>query len=87
MSSGVVLAAYGCAAILPFVLIRCFGTQAWYWHVLSVCLAVGLGLAPIPASWVGAGTDLAVGSACTFLLLWGVAPLPRATHRSHSRAH
>jgi len=86
MSSGIVMAAYGCAAVLPFVLLYYFGTRAWYWHVLSVCVAIALALVPIPVQWSGPGVDLAIGAACTFLFLWGVAaPLPHGTHHPHSR--
>ncbi len=88
MSSGIVMAAYSCAAILPFVLLYYFGTRAWYWHVLSVCAALALALTPMPEGWSGPGTDLAIGLACTFLFIWGVAaPLPHATHHPHSRTN
>lgn len=86
MSSGIVLAAYGCAAFLSFIVLHYFGMRAWYWHVASVCLALGLALAPIPARWSGPGTDLTIGAVCTFLFIWGVAAsLAHGTHHAHSR--
>lgn len=86
MSSGLVMAAYGCAAILPFVLLHYFGARTWYWHVLSACLALALALTPMPAQWSSPGVDLMIGVACTFLFIWGVAaPLPHGGHHPHSR--
>jgi hypothetical protein len=86
MSSGVVLAAYACAAILPFVLLHFFGARAWYWHVLSICLAFALGFTPIPEQWRGPSVDLITGASFTLLLVWGVAaPLYIPKHRPHSR--
>jgi len=86
MSSGIVMAAYVCAAILPFVLLHYFGTRRWYWHVLSVCAALTLALTPMPVRWSGPGADLVIGVTCTFLFLWGVAaPLPHEKHHPHSR--
>lgn len=86
MSSGVVLAAYACAAILPFVFLHFFGARAWYWHVLSICLAFVLGFIPIPEQWRDPNVDLITGATFTFLLVWGVAaPLYIPKHRPHSR--
>lgn len=86
MSSGVVLAVYGCAAILPFVVCHFFGARAWYWHVLSICLAFALGFTPIPEKWHDPALDVAFGAAFIFLLIWGVAaPLYIPKHRPHSR--
>lgn len=86
MSSAVVVAAYGCAAILPFVVLHFFGARAWYWHVLSICLAFALGFAPIPEQWHDPALDVAIGAVFTFLLVWGVAaPLFIPKHRPHSR--
>ena len=46
----------------------CFHAR-WYWHVLSIAAAMGIGLIPgltLP--------DLLVGGVFLFLLFWGIAP-------------
>ena len=76
---------YGSAAVLALTLLYCFHTN-WYWHVLSLVLALAIGLMPpdmipVPAAW-GTTRDIATGSIFTFLVVWGIgAPLFRAHHR------
>ncbi|MBZ5593914.1 MAG: hypothetical protein LAP39_16870 [Acidobacteriia bacterium] len=87
MSSTWVFAAYVCAVGLPLVLLRFFGARAWYWHALSIGLALALGLTPTPSEWSSPSTDLMIGSAFVFLLVWGLAaPFFRSHHAMHPKA-
>jgi len=87
MSSIWVSAAYACAAALPLVLLHFFRARAWYWHALSIGLALALGLIPMPVEWSSPGTDLTIGSAFVFFLVWGLAaPLFRTHHAMHPKA-
>jgi hypothetical protein len=87
MSSIWVSAAYACAASLPIVLLYFWRAQAWYWHALSIGLALALGLTPMPSDWSSPPTDLLIGSVFLFLLVWGAgAPLFRGRRVMHPRA-
>jgi hypothetical protein len=82
-----VFAAYACAAGLSVVLLYFLRAQAWYWHALSIGLALALGLTPMPSDWSTPPTDLMIGSAFLFLLVWGAAaPLFRGHDAMHPRA-
>jgi len=82
-----VLAAYACAASLPVVLLHFLRAQAWYWHALSIGFALALGLTPMPSDSSSPLTDLLIGSAFLFLLVWGAAaPLFRGHRVMHPRA-
>lgn len=75
---------YALALFLALALLYIFGARRWYWHVLSVAAALGIGLTPIPAGWNTPAAELGVGAVFTFLFLWGVlAPLFAQDHRSH----
>ena len=84
--TSMVFLAYACAAVLALALLYCFHAH-WYWHVLSVVLAVGLGMVPaemipIPAAW-GVIRDVTVGCVFLFLIVWGLgAPLFRRHHQT-----
>jgi len=77
---------YAGAAVLALALLYFFRTH-WIWHVLSVALALALGVVPadrlpLPMSW-GTGRDVVTGSVFMFLMVWGLgAPL---FHRHHHR--
>ncbi len=74
------LVVYGCSALLALALLYFFRARSWYWHVLSVAAAFGVGLAPIPKQYNNNQTTLIIGSVFFFLLLWGFcAPLFRRT--------
>jgi len=86
MSSIWVFAGYACAAGLPLVLLHFFHARAWYWHALSIGLALALGLTPVPLEWSTPGRDLMIGSVFVFLLVWGLAaPLFRAHQTMHPK--
>ena len=75
---------YGGAAVLALALLYFFHAN-WYWHVLSVALALAIGLVPpnmipVPAAW-GPARDIMLGAIFTFLVIWGIgAPLFRRHH-------
>ena len=74
-----VFGAYGAAALLALLLLYFKGRKAWYWHLLSAAVAMGIGLMPTRPEWHTKYGDLAVGCAFAFLFLWGVAaPLFRS---------
>jgi len=80
-----VLLIYGAMAILALALLYFFHAN-WYWHVLSVVAALGIGMMPpgmipVPAEW-GPARDIILGSLFTFLVIWGIAtPLFRRHHQ------
>ncbi len=67
-------------AVLAALLLLFFYRAHWYWHVLSVAIALAIGLAPpnwipMPAAW-GMTRDVVLGCVFLFLTIWGVgAPL------------
>lgn len=73
MSTTWVFLAYGISAIVALLLLYFSGAKAWYWHVLSVAVALAIGLMPIPVKFNTPLGSLVVGCLFTFLLLWGVA--------------
>lgn len=73
MSTMWVIAAYGASAVLALLVLFFSGAKSWYWHLLSVALALAVGLTPIPVKLNTPTMSLVVGSVFTFLLLWGVA--------------
>ena len=86
-----VLLIYGAVAVLALVLLYCFHVK-WYWHALSVIVALLIGMMPpdmipVPAAW-GATRDIIVGSLFTFLMIWGLAaPLFRQHHQAQAAHH
>ena len=89
MSPLIVASCYGSATALALALLWYFGPRHWYWHVLSVCCAFLLGLAPLPEEWNSPARTLAVGWVFTFLFNWGiVAPIFALSHHvPHFKPH
>ena len=81
---------YGSAAVLALALLFFFHAN-WYWHVLSVGVALAIGLMPpemipVPAAW-GKTRDILVGAGFVFLVVWGIgAPLFRRHHQAQHAA-
>ncbi len=67
----VYLAAIG----IPVFLLYRFHAQSWWWHVLALAAAIGLGFVPTPPAWKAASFDLVFGFAFILLLVWGVGGL------------
>lgn len=79
---------YASAAVLALALLYFFHVP-WYWHVLSVVLALVIGVVPpdvipFPPAW-GSTRDMAIGGCFMFLMVWGLgAPLFRSHHTPHA---
>jgi hypothetical protein len=86
-----VLMIYGAVAIVALALLYFFHAS-WYWHVLSVVVALIIGLMPpdmipVPAAW-GTTRDIILGCVFTFLVIWGIAaPLFHRHHKAHRELH
>jgi hypothetical protein len=52
-----------------------FPPQAWYWHLLAVLGALGIGLIPTPPAWKTTASDLIFGFVIALLLVWGLGGL------------
>jgi hypothetical protein len=65
--------AYGSSGALALLLLYMSGPSRWYLHVLSVVLALALGLAPIPAKLNTPQMSIVIGVVFFFLFLWGIA--------------
>ena len=72
MSAIWVFSAYGCAFLLAIALLFVF-RAGWFWHLLSVAAAMGLGLVRFPDNF--RPPDLLVGSVFVLLFFWGVGGL------------
>ena len=64
---------YGGAALIALALLYFLRARAWYWHVLSLVVALTVGLIPIPPKYNTTQGTLVIGSVFVFFLLWGVA--------------
>jgi lysylphosphatidylglycerol synthetase-like protein (DUF2156 family) len=73
MPLSLVALCYGSAMVLSLYLLWHFGVKRWYWHVLSVLLALAIGLVPLREPWNGPATTLVVGWVFIFLAVWGLA--------------
>ena len=60
---------------LPIYLLYRFRSQAWYWHVLAVILALVIGLMPGTALLQTLGGSMLYGFVFVGLMLWGVGGL------------
>ena len=81
MSPTVVMSCYGSAAVLALYLLWHFGAKHWYWHVLSVAIALTIGLMPMNATLNQPVYTLVIGWTFLFLFLWGIAaPVVAAIH-------
>ncbi len=81
MSSTWVLLTYGGAALLAWLLLVFARAMRWHWHVLSVILALAIGLFPIPPQLNTPRWSLIIGFAFTFFFVWGIgAPFFKRRH-------
>jgi len=88
MSAGIVFAVYGSVIVVALAVLHFFRARRWYWHALSVLLALVIGLMPMPAGWNTPAHELSIGSVFLFLFVWGAcAPLfPRHGHGGERHA-
>jgi hypothetical protein len=91
MSPLLVAACYGSAAVLSLFALWHFGVKKWYWHVLSLVIAFGIGLTRLPEPFNRPEWTLVVGWFFIFFFLWGfAAPLVSAVlhgPKFHIRHH
>ena len=83
MSLAIATFAYTVTVILALGLLYLFGALGWYWHALSVTVALVMGVIPqgVFAAWLSPVFDLAFGNLIVFLLVWGIcAPFFRHHH-------
>jgi hypothetical protein len=66
---------YAAALGLPLYLLYRFHSRPWYWHLLAIVAAAGLGTVPIPPTLQGPVFDLIFGFVFVALLIWGVCGL------------
>ena len=74
------------ALALPIYLLYQFRSQAWYWHVLAVIVALVIGLMPGTALLQTLGGSMLYGFFFVFLMLWGIGGLIpfRWLHKKHA---
>lgn len=92
MKLGWPVVVFGIAFLLPLALLYWHRAKAWYLHVLSLLLAVGIAMIPDPraklpllASLSENASYLTMGFICVFLGVWGLAaPLFRASRGRRS---
>ena len=61
--------------VLPIFLLYRFRSQAWYWHVLAVIVALVIGLMPGTALLETLGGSMVYGFVFVVLMLWGIGGL------------
>lgn len=77
-----VVLCYGAAVAVALLLLYLFEPIHWIWHVLSICIAVGIGLMSLPPALSTPGGTMLVGAGFLLLFSWGIlAPLFRQFHR------
>jgi hypothetical protein len=86
MNSFLVLLAYAFALGLASFLLYWFGPLSWYWHGLSVALAMTVGLIPPLDGLRGPLYDLAVGFVFILSFVWGAGGA-FVTHAHHEHTH
>ncbi|MGA2267584.1 MAG: hypothetical protein ABSH44_03840 [Bryobacteraceae bacterium] len=60
------------AMAIPVYLLYRYGSRAWYWHVLAVAVALGIGLMPGTALLQTTGGALLYDVVFIFLMIWGI---------------
>jgi hypothetical protein len=89
MSTMLAVLIYLLAMGLPIYLLYHFHPLTWYWHVLAVTAAIGVGFVPIPPQMQTSSWDLLFGSVFLALMVWGVGGLmlyhQHARHGHHEK--
>ena len=73
MSPLLVASCYGSAVVLALAALWYFGAKRWWWHVLSIGLALFIGLTPLREPFNQPSWTLVVGWLFCFFFLWGFA--------------
>lgn len=80
MLSSLAILIYLLAFAIPLFLLYRYHSVGWYWHVLALLAAVGMGFVQPPA-----GFDLVYGALFVSLVVWGLGGL--VTFRWHREKH
>lgn len=86
MTTWTVVLCYSGAILISVWLLWRFSHVRWYWHMLSVLVAVGIGLMPMKESWSRPTMDLLIGSFFLLLLAWGAGELAFRIFHIHRHA-
>ena len=76
---------YLAAIALPLFVLYHYGSSSWYWHVLAILAALGIGLAPTPPSIQSPASDLLMGFFLVGLMIWGIGGI--VIYRPHVHKH
>ena len=91
MSPVLVLSCYGSALLVSVYLLWHFGQLRWYWHALSVCIALAIGFYPGNEFLGRPDVTLATGWIFTALFVWGAGgaafPIREHAHRHGDLTH
>jgi hypothetical protein len=60
---------------IPIYLLYRFHSQAWYWHTVSILVALAMGFIPIPVAFQKPEFDLLFGFTFISLMIWGAGGL------------
>ncbi len=71
MSFWAIVLCYAGVLILSAWLLWRFSHVRWYWHVLGIVVAIGIGLMPMREAWNRPSIDLLIGAVILLLLCWG----------------
>jgi len=86
MNDNTVALTYLAVVVAAAFLLWRFSHVRWYWHVLAVAVAFGLGFMPPLVKEQTILYDAALGAAFLFLLFWGAGePLFKAMHLPRHR--
>jgi hypothetical protein len=80
------MACYGSALCVALFLLWQFGQRRWYWHAVSVALALAIAFYPGNEFLGRQDVTLATGWMFTFLFIWGIAA-PAFPVRAHGFWH
>lgn len=82
-----VFIAYGLAALAALIILWLYQPAKWYWHILAIVAAFGIGLIPTPepfrADNIRRYADAVVGTIFVFLIFWGLAA-PLFRHKARA---
>ena len=71
MNNWAVFFSYSGVLALSVWLLWRYSHVRWYWHLVSIVLAFGIGFMPLQESWNRPHVDLIIGSLFLLLLFWG----------------
>jgi hypothetical protein len=83
--SSIAILVYLLAIGISVYLLHHFHSRAWYWHLLAILGALGIGLIPTPQAWKTTAFDLIFGFVIALLLVWGLGGL--LVWRPHRERH